>query len=222
MKYYIIYKITNLINNKYYIGRHSTDNLDDEYLGSGKAILNAIKKYGKENFKKEIIATAADAQALWELEAKIIDDKIVNDPLSYNMTYGGKHYLYGLKKYNYTQFLQHQSNSGKIGGRASVLLHKEKFPNNEWHRKGGLAAAAIRRNNPKFIYKIISNNTQYLVTRSELVTLCKEQNWNYATLTWNLTYVREKTIKRGNLKGIFIKMIECYNEKENENETPYN
>ena len=207
MKYFIVYKITNVINNKYYIGRHSTNNLDDNYLGSGKAILNAIKKYGKENFKKEIIATAMNAQELWELEAKIINDEIVNDPLSYNMAYGGKHYLYSLKKYNYAQFVQHQSNSGKLGGKASILLHKEKFPNNEWHRKGGYAAAVTRRNNPKFMYEVISNNNQYLVTRNELVNLCKLQNWNYATLTWNLTYVREKTIKRGPLKGIFIRMI---------------
>lgn len=53
MKRYIIYKVTNLINRRYYIGRHSTNNLDDNYLGSGKAIINAVKKYGKDTFKKE-------------------------------------------------------------------------------------------------------------------------------------------------------------------------
>ena len=48
----IVYLITNLINGKRYIGMDSKNN--PQYLGSGTLILKAIKKYGKENFKKEI------------------------------------------------------------------------------------------------------------------------------------------------------------------------
>jgi group I intron endonuclease len=50
----IIYKTINLINGKIYIGQHYTS-VDDGYLGSGKYLLNAINKYGKENFKREIL-----------------------------------------------------------------------------------------------------------------------------------------------------------------------
>jgi hypothetical protein len=53
--YYLIYKITNLINNKIYIGKHITKDKNDDYMGSGKLITRAIEKYGLENFKKEII-----------------------------------------------------------------------------------------------------------------------------------------------------------------------
>ena len=51
----IIYKTTNLINNKIYIGQDSRNN--PYYYGSGTIITLAIKKYGKNNFKKEILET---------------------------------------------------------------------------------------------------------------------------------------------------------------------
>ena len=53
-KYYI-YKTTNLINGKYYVGFHKTSDPFDNYLGSGVRLIDAIKKYGVENFKKEIL-----------------------------------------------------------------------------------------------------------------------------------------------------------------------
>ena len=62
----VIYKITNLINGKQYIGRDSKNN--PNYYGSGPAIKNAIKKYGKENFKKEIIEECISFDHLIERE----------------------------------------------------------------------------------------------------------------------------------------------------------
>lgn len=84
--FYIIYKITNTINGKFYIGAHSTENLDDGYLGSGTAIRKAIKKYGKESFIKEIIHYCDSEDSMYNLEEQLV---VVGEH-TYNLTLGGK------------------------------------------------------------------------------------------------------------------------------------
>ena len=53
-EYHYFYKITNLINEHYYYGIHSTNNLNDGYMGSGVRLNKAYKKYGIENFTKTV------------------------------------------------------------------------------------------------------------------------------------------------------------------------
>ena len=86
---YLIYKTTNLLNNKYYIGCHQTDNLNDSYLGSGKHLKYAIKKYGKANFKFEIMYSLSSKEEMFELERSIVNEDLVNNPLTYNLKIGG-------------------------------------------------------------------------------------------------------------------------------------
>ena len=54
-RYNYFYKITNLVNQNFYYGIHSTDNLEDGYMGSGTLLHRAFKQYGVENFQKDII-----------------------------------------------------------------------------------------------------------------------------------------------------------------------
>lgn len=85
-----IYKITNKINGKIYIGKHSTDKLDDGYMGSGKIIKQAIKKYGVENFTKEILEFCDKEVELNDLEKHYIDKYNSTDrSIGYNLTKGG-------------------------------------------------------------------------------------------------------------------------------------
>lgn len=86
---YLIYKTTNLLNNKYYIGCHQTDNLNDGYLGSGKHLKYAIKKYGKNNFKFEIMYSLSSKEEMFELERSIVNEDLINNPLTYNLKIGG-------------------------------------------------------------------------------------------------------------------------------------
>lgn len=87
--FYYLYKITNLINNKIYIGIHKTNNLDDGYMGSGKLILRAIKKYGKESFKKEIIKFFETYQDALIEEYNVVTDEFISRKDTYNMKRGG-------------------------------------------------------------------------------------------------------------------------------------
>lgn len=83
--FYTIYKITNLINNKIYIGKHQTLNLDDGYMGSGKALKAAINKYGVECFKKEILHVFDNEADMNAAEKKLV---ILGED-SYNLCPGG-------------------------------------------------------------------------------------------------------------------------------------
>ncbi len=87
--YYLLYEITNLVNGKTYIGQHTTENVDDGYMGSGKAIMDAIKKYGKENFKKEILLYAKNEVALNFFERALVTPEFIELNTNYNLREGG-------------------------------------------------------------------------------------------------------------------------------------
>jgi hypothetical protein len=52
---HIVYLTTNTVNGKQYVGDHTTMNLKDNYLGSGQALEQAIRKYGRGAFKFRIL-----------------------------------------------------------------------------------------------------------------------------------------------------------------------
>ena len=87
---YLLYKTTNLINNKTYIGIHQTNKIDDGYLGSGLAMERAIKKYGKHNFKREIIEYCDSYDELLEREKHYVNEKWVSEDTNYNLKTGGQ------------------------------------------------------------------------------------------------------------------------------------
>lgn len=88
-KYHFIYKTTNLVNGRYYIGQHSTNKIDDNYLGSGRWLMRAINKYGRKNFSREIICFASSHSDLNRIERILVNEKTIKDPKSYNIAIGG-------------------------------------------------------------------------------------------------------------------------------------
>lgn len=89
---FIVYKTTNLLNGRFYVGVHKTKDpsVFDGYLGSNKLLKSAIKKYGKENFVREtLVECFKDQEEAYAIEAILV--KTVNeDPRSYNLEPGGK------------------------------------------------------------------------------------------------------------------------------------
>lgn len=92
--YHFVYKTTNLVTGMYYIGRHSTENLNDGYIGSGKRLKNAIKHYGKNSFVREILFFCQTKDELFQKEKEIVDSLIVEDENSYNLLEGGSGLFY--------------------------------------------------------------------------------------------------------------------------------
>jgi|688.fasta_scaffold169606_3 group I intron endonuclease len=90
MKYYTIYKTICLLNNKKYIGKHITEDLNDGYLGSGLILSNAIKKYGRENFIKEILFIFDNEEEMNQKEIELINEEVVKGDEYYNIAYGGQ------------------------------------------------------------------------------------------------------------------------------------
>lgn len=203
--YYLVYKITHKKSNYFYIGRHVTDNIQDNYLGSGS---HPILK-DKRNLSKEILLVAKSQEEMIDAEIKFIKENI-SDPNCVNFIIGDPTYRgvvnhsakskekikQGIRKYkesNPQQFIQHMSNAGKaLRGRKQSKEHIKKLSE---ARKGVPKSAEFkskvsktlsgRLNRPRNTlckkWKITDtvNKTEYTV--EDRVEFCKQHNLNYAS-----------------------------------------
>lgn len=133
---HIVYKTTNLVNGKYYIGKHSCHskcrsiyNGKCNYLGSGLNLVKAITKYGVDNFKRETLASFQTSHEAYEHEAKIVD---ASDRNSYNICGGGdgvglgvSHPRFGMKHTEETKLKQSQAQSGDKNHNYGKKLSKQ-------------------------------------------------------------------------------------------------
>lgn len=87
-QFHYIYKITRF-DGKFYIGLHSTDNLDDGYFGSGKRLWYSIKFHGKEKHTKEILEFLPDRESLRLRESELVNSELLNNMDCLNLMLGG-------------------------------------------------------------------------------------------------------------------------------------
>lgn len=192
----IVYITTNLINGKQYVGSHSTDNINDGYLGSGKIIRKAISKYHFRNFSREILKecnTIGEARKLEEKYIKVYD---TISPNGYNLSptggcshQGGR--LSEEHKKKIGQALKGKKRDPKIGKKISKSRkergsynfskeHKEKISNTLKGRKNGPPSEEtkekMRRGN---IGNILSNETKKKMSLSKRgIKLSEEHKQN--------------------------------------------
>jgi hypothetical protein len=89
-KFYTIYKTTNLITNAFYIGMHSTDDLNDGYLGSGKRLKYSINKYGSKKHNHKILEFCENYNHMKLRESQIVTEELLKEPLCLNLKVGGE------------------------------------------------------------------------------------------------------------------------------------
>lgn len=88
-QFHFIYKTTNNLSGKYYIGMHSTDNLEDGYIGSGKRLRYSINKYGEENHTREILEFCKTRKELKSREEEIVNLNEIAKQDCINLVVGG-------------------------------------------------------------------------------------------------------------------------------------
>jgi len=124
--FYIVYKTTNQVNGKFYIGTHKTVELNDDYLGSGKYLKYAIQKYGIENFKKEILFVFDNPEDMFAKEAEIVTEEFISENNTYNLKKGG------FGGFDYVNSLIDQSWKVENGKKS---LHMQKVNTDPTYRK---------------------------------------------------------------------------------------
>lgn len=120
--HYLVYQTTNKLNGKRYIGAHRTPNIDDGYMGSGRLLAMSIRKYGLENFTREILGSYPSSDEMFAAEIRLI----VEMKPEYNIAPGGK-------------------GGGWIGMHSEETLKKLRKPKSEETRRKMSAAATGNR-----------------------------------------------------------------------------
>jgi len=86
---HFLYKSTNTLNGNYYIGIHSTNKIDDSYIGSGTRFRKEVGKYGKQNFKREILDFFNSREDALAAEYRVVSEVIL-DVNCLNLCQGGR------------------------------------------------------------------------------------------------------------------------------------
>ena len=195
-----IYKTTNIITGKFYVGMHSTFNIDDGYIGSGKRLWYSINKYGKENHTKEILEFCKGRVELKKKEKAIVNEDFIKDKMCMNLMVGGKGGFISR---------EHTLKYRKAGRLAQKIL---RATNPEWvkkdfeNRSRGQNASYINGRKGKFEYdwtgKKHKKETIEKMCKSQQGKHVGEKNSQYGKCwIYNIKLKNSKSIKKEELEN---------------------
>ena len=188
--YYTIYKTTNQINGKIYIGYHSTKDLNDDYLGSGKILNNAIQKNGPENFTKEILYVFPTKEEALEKEKELVNEDFVQRDDTYNMKIGGEGGWDHTWETNRRPEIVERRRQGQL---KAVKEGRLKPLTPEARRKGQLAKGFLGKKHTKESRIKISQNNGALLDE----TIIKERIKDYESIQKKRGYISKLANKWG-------------------------
>jgi len=206
-KYHFIYKTTNLLSGKYYIGMHSTDNLDDGYLGSGKRLRYSINKHGAENHVREILEFVDSREELKKREKEIVSlDEIAKEECM-NLMVGGQGGI--INNEHLENFVKAGINNfNKTFNKRHASL-KEKRQDDEWVKNVGLKITEslslyYKENENAFKNCTHSSKTKELISSKLKGKRKGEHNSQYGTC-WITRSGENKKIKKEEIDSYLIK-----------------
>jgi hypothetical protein len=205
---YIVYKITNNINQKIYIGLHKCreDLLEkDSYMGSGKLIKKAIKKYGIKNFKRDIMFIYDNIKDAETKEREIVNEDFVERDDTYNLVIGGnvlilkgeKNGFFGKKHTEETKekMVENKKKTCDERGYGAISNWHCVINNVEFFNKKQVCEFynIHINNNFKLLSIIFENNGKFIIDNNEMVLLYETM---LNTRETNLLKKKESTKKR--------------------------
>lgn len=201
--HHYIYKVTCNVTGKYYIGMHSTSNLEDRYFGSGKVLKRSLNKYGKENHSIEILEWLTDRSSLKLREREIVNEVLLSDPLCMNLQLGGGG---GFSN------SAHQLECSKAGGLKLVKFMKDKLDNDpEWAKeysnkvsnglKNSIASGKFKIKD--FSGKKHSDQTKQIIGLKNSISQLGQNNSQYGTC-WITNGIINKKIKKSEASNYLL------------------
>ena len=130
--FFIVYKTTNKINGKCYVGSHKTENINDGYLGSGKYLLRSIEKHGLENFVREILFQFDNSEDMYAKEAEIVNEDFLMNENTYNLKVGGYGGFDYINKTITSEQIQKRAHAGYKAAKLGTAEMQSKASKTKW------------------------------------------------------------------------------------------
>ena len=204
--YYTLYRITNLIDSKIYIGVHKTNDLNDGYMGSGVYINRDINKHGVENFIKEIIHISPSQEQIFEMEGLTVNQTFVVRKDTYNLKvdgFGGWDYINNANlNLEGFKFINNNHLNNSVG---QCFITGKKLQNDTLFKQyfSKCVSDGIKENkrkNDHFKDKTHTNKTKKIMSLSHQGKHDGEKNSQYGTCwVYNLDLKENKSIPKDDL-----------------------